>query len=224
MANEDNSQSGEVVARVLGINKDELTRLANENVAVRTGPNKYNLLGTVQGYIQWLRTKDKRAPTQLEVAGHLDMSERNARDVLKSLGIDWTATTIDAVRVAYIRDLREKAAGRGGEEQTAKAKAQTREALASAQLKELQFYKEIKALIPAEEIEPLLESWAVLARSEFQNCVEKLLASIQGMHGIEVKQELVDESLGAAFAAIADYPRNLDGDDVANRGEVEAAT
>ncbi|SDR38632.1 hypothetical protein SAMN04490186_5887 [Pseudomonas grimontii] len=54
-------------------------------------------------------------PTQLEIAEHLDMSERAARDVLKRLNLDWQAVSLADIRTAYIRDLREKAAGRGGQ-------------------------------------------------------------------------------------------------------------
>lgn len=51
--------------------------------------------------------------TQREVADHLDMSERNARDVLKALDLDWQTASLDEIRTAYIRDLRGKPLGAG---------------------------------------------------------------------------------------------------------------
>lgn len=52
-------------------------------------------------------------PTQRDIALNLDMSERNCRDVLKGLDLDWTAASLDEIRITCIRDLREKAAGCG---------------------------------------------------------------------------------------------------------------
>lgn len=47
-------------------------------------------------------------PSQREIAQHLAMSERNCRDALKSLSIDWTEAILDEIRTVYIRDLRDK--------------------------------------------------------------------------------------------------------------------
>ena len=203
------SQAGDVISRILDITKDELKQLSAAGVVIKTGADKYNLFGSVRGYIEHLREQNKKAPTQVEIASHLDMSERNARDVLTALQIDWRESTITKIRIAYIRDLREKAAGRGGEDQEILTRARFRDANASAQLKELQFHKEVGDLVPVSEIEPMLESWAVTARSETTHAVEKIIAAIQSQHGIEVEQDLIDEQLGAAFTAIADYPKNI---------------
>lgn len=220
---ENSSQTGEIVARFLGLKRSELKNLADQGVAILTGPNQYDLPATVRSYIDFLRTRDTRAPTQLEVAEHLDMSERNAREVLKVLGIDWTQSNIDAIRVAYIRDMREKAAGRGGEEQRERAIAQTREAQASAQLKELAYFKEVGMLAPIEVLQPLIENWAVHSRSETLNACEKLRAEIKSKHDLELDQALIDDTFGPAFIAIASYPQICDGDADAGGGEVETA-
>lgn len=152
-------------------------------------------------------------PTQLEIARHLDMSERNARDVLKALGIDWQSSSLDDIRIAYIRDLREKAAGRGGEDQQTLTKARAQEAEVNARLKELQYQREIGKLILGEEIEPMLATWAATARSEVGFAVEKLIAGIVSQHGIEVDQDVIDDALSAAYDAISDYPEKFTSDD-----------
>jgi len=122
----------------------------------------------------------------------------------------------------YCDRLRDEAAGRGGDEQATLTKSRTREAQANAQLKELQFHKEVSDLIPVSEIEPLLDSWAVTARSETTHAVEKIIAAIQSQHGIEVEQDLIDGQLGAAFAAISDYPKKFACDAVEGGEEVGA--
>lgn len=120
----------------------------------------------------------------------------------------------------YCNRLRDEAAGRGGNEQETLTRSRTREAQANAQLKELQYHKEVGDLIPATEIEPLLDSWAVTARSETTHAVEKIIAAIQSQHNIEIEQDLIDEQLGAAFAAIADYPKQFASDAVEGGEEV----
>lgn len=44
--------------------------------------------------------------TQAEVAAHLDMTERNLRDLLKKLGLPSRTLDLDQVRISYIRHLR----------------------------------------------------------------------------------------------------------------------
>ncbi|HEB93122.1 MAG TPA: hypothetical protein ENI94_06575 [Gammaproteobacteria bacterium] len=117
-------------------------------------------------------------------------------------------TLLDWLRSLFVH-LRDEAAGRGGDEQQNLSRARQREAEANAQLKELQYHKEVGNLVPLSEIEPLLESWAVAARSETQSAVEKIVAAIQSQHEIEVDQEMVNEQLGHAFKAIADYPKGI---------------
>ncbi len=124
--------------------------------------------------------------------------------------------------VDYCDRLRDEAAGRGGDDQATLTQARTRDALANSQLKELQFHKEVGDLVPVSEIEPLLDSWSVTARSEMTHAVEKIIAAIQSQHGIEVEQDLIDGHLGAAFSAVADYPRQFAGDADQGEQQVEA--
>lgn len=156
--------------------------------------------------------------TLKSIAAHLDMSERNLRDVLIKIKLDHRKATVTQIRVAYIRHMRDQAAGRGGDEQQTLTKARTREAQINAQAKELQYFKDVGLLISVDEIEPALANWAVLARSEVSNAMVKIIASLESKHGIEIEQGLIDESLGSAFAAIASYPRNIE-EDVVEGGE-----
>lgn len=52
---------------------------------------------------------------QNDIAEHLDMSQQAVSTLLEHLGIDLKTAELSDVRVAYIRRLREAAAGRGGE-------------------------------------------------------------------------------------------------------------
>lgn len=162
-------------------------------------------------------------PTQAELAKHLDMSERNLRDVLRALGLDHREATREAIRIAYIRDLRDKAAGRGGNEQASLAKSRIREAEANAQLKELQFHKEVGSLVPVADIEQLLDAWATAGRSELQNAMEKFATSMMSQHKILISQDQIDDAASPACRVIADYPHNFAGIYDQDGGEVVTA-
>lgn len=49
---------------------------------------------------------------QQVIADHLDLSQGAVSQWMDRLGIDWRAAGLDEIRVAYIRELREQAAGR----------------------------------------------------------------------------------------------------------------
>ena len=53
--------------------------------------------------------------SQQDIASHLDMSQQAVSELLEQFGIDWKKADLSDIRVAYIRRLREAAAGRGGE-------------------------------------------------------------------------------------------------------------
>ena len=50
--------------------------------------------------------------TQQGIAKHLDLSQAAVSTLMVELGIDWKAASLNEIRVAYIRRLREQAAGR----------------------------------------------------------------------------------------------------------------
>lgn len=206
------SQSGDVVARVLGVPKDELKRLANDGVVIRTGPDKYNLIGSVQSYIKYLKMSDDRAPTQLEVATHLDMSERNARDVLKALGIDWTGSSLDEIRTAYIRDLRDKAAGRGGDQSSELAKARTEEAVVKAALGRLLYHEKLGTLVPVADVEGPLLDWAGYTAQQIRVGFDDLKSKVETKYQVEIDPEMVNKVVGSTTSRIEGYAQHISRD------------
>jgi hypothetical protein len=159
------------------------------------------------------------------------MSEANASTMTRMLSIDRNLATLDDVRIAYVRDLREKAAGRGGDGQAELTMMRVRESRAKAISLETQNLERTGQLVPVDEIEPLLEQWVIVARAEVGNAVRKILADIQGQHDIDIEQSSVDSHLAAAYRLIGAYPgRNTlsdesdaDGDAAASRAEMDTA-
>ena len=161
--------------------------------------------------------------SQREVAQHLDMSERNARDVLKALGIDWANSSLDEIRVTYIRDLRSTAAGRGGENQVKLAEQRTRESRLKGDLIELQLAEKSGELVAVGEVEPGVISMVVAARTELLTMADKLRHAIQIEHGIEVSADMINGHIFAALEHLATGGDDTPGDDGTGEGDVGAA-
>lgn len=138
--------------------------------------------------------------SQQDIAEHLDMSPRNLRDVLNALGLDWRTKPLDDIRIAYIRKLREAAAGRN-DDQLAVVRA--RRELAEARIKELELAKEYKLIIRTDDVEPLL----IGLMTEFQSAVleagNKALQAIENTHDVKLDDDLILGHLRAALGTIA---------------------
>src|SRR3990167_3462200 len=105
----------DVGGRLIGVTPAELTALFNGGQVRRADKNAYSLPVLVQDYIGYLkaeRERQQRAPTQAEIAEHVDLSDRSVREFLSDAGMDHKQWTLDGFRIAYIRHLREMAAGR----------------------------------------------------------------------------------------------------------------
>jgi phage terminase Nu1 subunit (DNA packaging protein) len=150
-------------------------------------------------------------PTQVEIGRHLDLSERRVRDVLKELGIDHTQAGMDEIRLAYIRDMREKAAGRGGNDQALLTQARIRESTANAVSKELANAEAARELVDVSEVEPLLRNWAARGRNAVMAAGERIIEGIESRHGTQLDDDDVNSHLRSALRDIAGYPGQLAG-------------
>ncbi|MCH2057895.1 MAG: hypothetical protein MK214_15040 [Thalassotalea sp.] len=143
---------------------------------------------------------------QVEIAKYLDLSDRQLRDVLKRLGLDHKVNSLDEIRVAYIRDLREKAAGRSPTETRHQLDmAKTREALASAQMKELDLFKEHQLILDLEQVREAMDQWVTVAKSEYENSIEKVIALIEDKHGVSIDREPISGIVDATSRTIGNY-------------------
>jgi len=105
----------DVAARLLDLTPGELSRLVDRGVIPRVDKNAYNLAPLVHAYVRHLRDEAgriERAPTQAEIAAHLDISDRRLRELLTEFGLDHKQIPLAEIRIRYLRKLREEAAGR----------------------------------------------------------------------------------------------------------------
>lgn len=161
----------DAASALLQLAPDQLSRLVASGAVRRAAPGKYVPAQLIRDYIAWLHSEPERrdrAPTQPEIAEHLDMSDRNLRDLLQSLDLDHKQASLPAIRVAYIRRLREQAAGRQGSEIGGLDLVQERAALA----REQRLGIEIKNAVLRGEFAPIALLSEVLATAS-QSVVER---------------------------------------------------
>jgi phage terminase Nu1 subunit (DNA packaging protein) len=161
----------DAAASLLQVAPEQLARLVSAGHVRRAAPGKYVPAQILRDYLAYLHAEPERrerSPTQQEIAEHLDMSERNLRDVLQLVGLDHKQASMGAVRVAYIRRLREQAAGRSGDAADGFDLVQERAALARAQREGI----EIKNAVLREEYAPIAVLASVLATAS-QAIVER---------------------------------------------------
>lgn len=105
----------DIAAQVLGIAPAELAALVRAGHVRRIDANTYAIATLVQDYVTHVsRTAERleRHPTQKEAGEHLDLSDRSIRELEVSLNLKGIDYTLSQLRIAYIRKLREEAAGR----------------------------------------------------------------------------------------------------------------
>jgi terminase small subunit / prophage DNA-packing protein len=154
-----NAMTHDVAARLLQVTPQVLTDLVKAGVVPRNDKNNYSIAETVHGYIKHLRSEPvrrERAPTQIEIAERLDMSDRALRELLEKLNLDHKVAGLQQITVAYIRHLREQAAGRGSESGVSLVDERARLARAQAERVEMENAVTKKELAPVMLIEQVL--------------------------------------------------------------------
>lgn len=163
-------------------------------------------------------------PTLKVIGNHLDMSERNAGTICQNLNLNRETASLDDIRISYIRDLREKAAGRGGDAQGELVLARIRETNTNADLKELMVKEKAGQLVIVDEIEPQLVAMVTAAKQELLSLPEKLASDIKALHGIEIDVSLIQERINDSLKQLATSLQANDAGDDVESDEAMAAT
>ena len=197
-------------ARFIGVTPKELKSLADSGVLKRVN-GQYHAVQLVRDYVESVReeAKQKMFLTQVEIAKRLDMSERNLRDILLGLKIDHKATNYDDIVIAYIRDLREKAAGRGGNGQVNLTRARSDEAVMKTAKMRLEYNREIGILIYTEDAADAINDWCRFGNREWSQGTSRLVHEIENKYKIEVDDKLVESIAGPTTERIKDHAGEL---------------
>ncbi len=144
-------------------------------------------------------------PTQQQIAEHLDMNQSEVSRHLARLDIDWKTASIDAVRVAYIRNLRAMASGHRASDGSDLVHERVLTERVDRELKQLTVAEKKKLLINVEQLEPELVQMVVAFRTELLARDDKLASELTALYGVEVDAALLNEHTHAALAQLARY-------------------
>ena len=150
--------SHDTAARLIGVTPADLEKMVSKGLIRRNDKNAYSVAVLVQDYIHFIKTGQSERTTQSDVAAHLDLSERSIRELQNKLNLSENYTLAD-IRVAYIRHLREQAAGRQSDGEL--DLVQERAALA----REQRYAQELKNAITRKEYAPISLLAMVLANA-----------------------------------------------------------
>jgi phage terminase Nu1 subunit (DNA packaging protein) len=198
----------DAAAALLQVSPDQLTRLVGEGVVRRFAPGKYVPAQIIRDYIAHLSAAEARFDGlrgQAELAAHLDMSERNLREVLGTLGLDHKVASQREVRVAYIRYLRETAAGHRAGDGTDLVAERVQTERVSRQLMLLNLAEKQGALIHVEQLRPMYAQMIGAFKTELLALPDKLKAELDALHGINVDAELLNAHVRAALEQLSRY-------------------
>lgn len=162
-------------------------------------------------------------PTQQEVADHLDMTQKSASEALKKLSIDWTKSTLDEIRVAYIRHLRSVASGHKSEEGYDLIMEKVLSERVDREYKSLLVAEKRGQLVNVEQLKPELVQMVSAFRIELLSRDDKLKADLDAQYGIDVDVKLLNEYTHNAMAQLARYDPDREGDGVGAGEDVDAS-
>ncbi|HEY5579669.1 MAG TPA: MarR family transcriptional regulator [Rhodoferax sp.] len=151
-------------------------------------------------------------PTQKVIAEHLDLAQQAVSQHMTEMGIDWKKTSMDDIRVAYIRKLRGAASGHtsnDGEMDLTRERAQTERV--DRELKLFTLAEKKGQLVNLEQLEPELAQMIGAFRVELSALGDKLKTEIDALYGIDLDAQLIEEHIRDTLAQLARYDPEREG-------------
>lgn len=194
----------DTAAQLLGIPPATLAALVRDGHVRRINTNAYVIPTLVQDYIAWLEAqhhRSQRHPTQREAGEHLDLSDRSIRELEIGLNLKGVDYSLDQIRIAYIRDLREKAAGRATEGDLDLATERARLASEQADKIAMQNAERRGELAPVAMLEQALAGAATRATKILDTIKGEIRRRVPGLTASDLGA--VDQVVAKALNAVA---------------------
>ena len=146
-------------------------------------------------------------PSQQQLADHLGMSQQAVSKTLAKMKIDWQHMSLDQIRLAYIRRLREVASGYGdGDGQNKLMLARVTKETAEAKLAVLKLKKEEGELVDRSQLFPELQIIFAAMKTKLLAVPDQIKSELDAIHGIDVDREWLQEIIENV---ITDYVKYL---------------
>lgn len=143
--------------------------------------------------------------TQTVIAAHLDLDQSNVSRFLSKLEIDWRQTSLDEIRVLYIRQLREQAAGHRTADGTDLIQERILSERVDRELKQFTLAEKKGQLVNLDQLEPELMQMVGAFKSDLLTRDDKLKAELDALYGIDVDVQLLNDHTHGAFTHLSRY-------------------
>lgn len=209
-----NLQSAQVIAKIFSISAADVENLRKKKIITGVGsPKKYDLLPTIQQYIQYLH-ESKRYKSAAELADVFGLSTRRIEQfktdgIIKGEGKP-TKYDYDAAVRDYTSFLSDKAYGREKKEtdsllETEKLTAEKRIKTAKAEMAELEL-KELKGeLHRASDVEAITTDHVMFVRSMLMALPGKLAVDLAAIHTAPEAAERIKQEVYTILQQLSDY-------------------
>lgn len=164
-------------------------------------------------------------PTQQQIADHLDLDQSAVSRFVDKVRLDYRAVSIDEIRIAYIRHLREVAAGRSSETGIDLVAERAMTERVDREIKLLTLAEKKGQLVNAAQLEQAYGLMVGAFQTELLSLSDKLVQELHTLYGVAVDVEWLNEHIYGCLEQLSEYdpdsPRSdsTDRDDAPPAGE-----
>ena len=215
MADNQNLQSAQVIAKIFGVTPDDVEALRRKRIITGTGsPKQYDLLPTIQAYIMHLRSGEKYC-TAHELAdlfgfdGTRRIEQLKSDGVIRGEGKPTRYNLAEAVKM-YVEFLSDKAYGRDKKEadaqlETEKLTAEKRIKMAKAEMAELELKEMRGELHRASDVEAITTDHVLYLRSMLMALPGKLAVDVAAMNSAPECADRIKQEVYSVLNACSNY-------------------
>ncbi|WGS40518.1 MarR family transcriptional regulator [Burkholderia sp. JSH-S8] len=144
-------------------------------------------------------------PTQQQIAEHLDLDQSAVSRFVDKVRLDYKAVSMDEVRIAYIRHLREIAAGRSSETGIDLVAERAMTERVDRQLKLLTLAEKQGQLVNVAQLEQAYGLMVGAFQTELLALPDKLAPELYALYGVEVDVEWLNEHIYGCLEQLSEY-------------------
>lgn len=162
-------------------------------------------------------------PTQQQIAEHLDLDQSAVSRFVDKVRLDYRAASIDEIRIAYIRHLREIAAGRASETGIDLVAERAMTERVDREIKLLTLAEKKGQLVNAAQLEQAYGQMVGAFQTELLALPDKLVQELRTLYGVEVDVEWLNEHVYGCLQQLSEYGADGPGGDSPDRAASASA-
>ncbi|KGD11125.1 helix-turn-helix domain-containing protein [Burkholderia pseudomallei] len=161
--------------------------------------------------------------TQQQIAEHLDLERSTVSRLVDRLNIDYRTASMDEVRIAYLRHLREMAAGRASETGIDLVAERAMTERVDREIKLLTLAEKKGQLVNAAQLEQAYGQMVGAFQTELLALSDKLVQELRALYDVEIDLEWLNEHMYGCLEQLSGYDPDGSSGDSANRAATAPA-